>query len=112
LLFKFKLSKEEIKKIKKEGKVLKLNFCSIYYLENKDNIYKILIVVPKKIGKATLRNKVKRRFKSAFQKIMKDNTCNKFFKILIYPEKNTEKINFLNLYSRLKDTIFKMENYG
>ena len=57
-------SKLEYTEIIKKCKYLKNNYFIIYYRENNKNINRYGISVPKKTGKAVIRNKIKRRLKN------------------------------------------------
>lgn len=57
-------SKLEYTEIIKKCKYLKNNYFIIYYRENNKNINRYGISVPKKTGKAVVRNKIKRRLKN------------------------------------------------
>lgn len=57
-------SNEEFNNIIKTGKVLKNQYYVIYYINEIKDKYRIGISVPKKIGKAVIRNKIKRQLKN------------------------------------------------
>lgn len=59
---------EEIEKIVKIGKKKVSKFYIIYYIENNENYNKYCISVSKKLGKANVRNKIKRRIKDILMK--------------------------------------------
>ena len=61
-------SNEDFNNIMKTGKLIKNNCYVIYYQENIQNNYRIGISVPKKVGKAIVRNKIKRQLKSIIDK--------------------------------------------
>ena len=54
---------EDFDYIIKNGKILKNKYFTIYYIPETRDKYRIGITVPKKIGKAVLRNKIKRQIK-------------------------------------------------
>ena len=72
-----KKSEDFIKILKK--KKLNSKYFTVYFkkntndLENNNKYLNISFVMKKKIGNAVLRNKVKRKLKSAVQKIVKEN---------------------------------------
>ena len=72
-----KKSEDFIKILKK--KKLSSKYFTVYFkkntndLENNNKYLNISFVMKKKIGNAVLRNKVKRKLKSAVQKIVKEN---------------------------------------
>lgn len=96
-------SNDDFNNIIKNGKILKNKYYVIYYIDQIKDKYKIGISVPKKIGKAVIRNKIKRQIKSIL-----DNNTEKIQKIdyiiitrslilnLNYNEKEKELINLLN----------------
>lgn len=59
---------EEISKIVKTGKKTVSKFYIIYYIESDTTFNKYCISVSKKLGKAHLRNKIKRRVKDILMK--------------------------------------------
>ncbi len=63
-------SNKDFDNIIKNGLFINNKYYNIYYMLNKENKYRIGISVPKKIGKAIIRNKLKRQTKS----ILDNNT--------------------------------------
>ena len=60
---------EEIEKIVKTGKKKVSRYYIIYYIDNNEENYnKYCISVSKKLGKANVRNKIKRRIKDILVK--------------------------------------------
>ena len=60
---------DEFLKVIKNGKYIKENCFTIYYIDNKDdNYYRFGISIGKKVGKAFLRNKIKRRLREIINK--------------------------------------------
>ena len=101
-------SKQFIKILKK--KKLNTKYCTIYFDKNSENLKKsinkylnISFVMKKNIGNAVIRNKVKRKLKSAVQRIIKekrlidlDYTYVIFGKNKIYKDKFTLVLNEIN----------------
>lgn len=96
-------SNEDFNDIIKNGKVLKNKYYVIYYIDNRQDKYKVGIAIPKKIGKAVIRNKLKRQIKSIL-----DNNKEKLKKIdyiiiarsqileIDYKQKEKELVTLLN----------------
>ena len=53
--------------IYKHGKCVSDDLCTLVYVEGKYPVYKVGFVVAKKVGKAVVRNKVRRRMREAFR---------------------------------------------
>ena len=60
---------EDFLKVIKKGKYIKENCFTIYYIDSKnDNFYRFGISIGKKVGKAFLRNKIKRQLREIIYK--------------------------------------------
>lgn len=90
---------EEIAKIVKVGKKSVSTFFIIYYIESKNTFNQYCISVSKKIGKAHIRNKIKRRLKDILMKNRID--LNRKYVIII----RKEAINAS--YEELKEILIK-----
>lgn len=91
----------------KHGKSEHVAFLTLIYLPCKSKNFKIGYSVSKKVGKAVVRNKVKRRLKEAFNKIS-DNVLDNHFYILI-PKPEIVNLSF-NEICELVSKIFKKAN--
>ena len=101
-------SKQFIKILKK--KKLNTKYCTIYFDKNSENLKKsinkylnISFVMKKNIGNAVIRNKIKRKLKSAVQRVVKEKrlidlnyTYVIFGKNKIYKDKFTLVLNEIN----------------
>lgn len=99
---KFIISKnEEIQEIIKSSKKLINRYFVIYYRKNNEGYNRYCISVGKKIGKAYMRNKYKRRIKDI---LMKNNINNSLDCVIIL---RTEilKLNYLEINNSLIDLL-------
>lgn len=88
----------------KHGKSEHVAFLTLVYLPCKCKNFKIGYSVSKKVGKAVVRNKVKRRLKEAFNKIS-DNVLNNHYYILV------PKPEIVNLsFNEICDLVSKVFN--
>ena len=115
--------KLEIKKLFKEGKRVFKEYLSVVYLfcdHNTDNTpcIKIAYVVSKKISnKAVLRNKIKRRLRSAVRQVLKENK-GKFnepkhsilIAIIVISSKIIE-VSYPQIYLEIKESFEKFTRY-
>ncbi len=96
-------------------KKLNTKYFTIYFDKNLQNIDKYLnisFVMKKKIGNAVIRNKIKRKLKSAVQKILlknrlidRDCTYVIFGKNNVYKEKFSLVLNEMNMvFKKIKQT--------
>ncbi len=95
-------SNEDFNNIIKNGKLLKNKYYVIYYIDKKKDKYRVGISIPKKIGIAVVRNKIKRQLKNII-----DNNREKLKKLdyiiiarslilnLDYREKENELVDLL-----------------
>lgn len=95
-------SNEDFNNIIKNGKLLKNKYYILYYIDKKKDKYRIGISIPKKIGIAVVRNKLKRQLKNII-----DNNKEKLKKVdyviiarslilnLNYKEKEKELVELL-----------------
>ncbi len=96
-------SNEDFNNIIKNGKILKNKYYIIYYTNQSRDIYRIGISIPKKIGKAVIRNKIKRQIRSILynnkEKIKKLDyiiIARNLILSLNYKEKEKELVDLLN----------------
>ena len=97
-------------KILKERKINNKYFV-IYFSKDiiNNNINKYLnisFVTKKKIGNAVIRNKIKRKLKSAVQKILKNEQIDLGFTYIIFGKNNVYKEKFADVLNEV-DKVFK-----
>lgn len=96
---------QEFTTIISTGKSIKNNYFKIFYIPTEKTLYGI--TVPKKVGKAHLRNKLKRRLKNIILTNEKD-IQNKMSYVIIIKEASLEleysamEKNFLNLIKKVR----------
>ena len=108
-------SKEFLNILKK--KKLNTKYFLIYFNKNPNDINKkvnkylnISFVMKKKIGNAVIRNKIKRKLKSAVQKIFKEKkSINLNYTYVIFGKNNVYKDKFALILSNVND-VFKKKN--
>lgn len=94
----------EFQKVIEEANTKKTNFFVSYSLENNLGYSRFGISVPKKIGKAVVRNKIKRQIRAAI------NLCTKFeepIDTVIIVRKNYQIDNFEQIKSEIQEIIEK-----
>lgn len=97
--------KKQFAYIYRKGKRITNKFLTLFVIPSKFNSYKIGYSVSKKIGKATVRNKIKRRLKEIVR--TSDFPKNNFNYILMVKE-GIENLEFLNLKKQVKDIFSKI----
>ena len=109
-------SKEFLKIIKK--KKINTKYFTIYFDKNLTNFNKYLnisFVMKKNIGNAVTRNKIKRKLKSAVQKILKEKQLIDLnYTYVIFGKNNVYKDKFALILSNVNDVFKKinqMDNY-
>ena len=114
-------SKEFLKIIKK--KRLNTKYFTIFFSRNSKNFRKgfnkylnISFVIKKKIGNAVARNKIKRKLKSAVQKILKEKQLIDLnYTYVIFGKNNVYKDKFALVLGEISETFKKikqMSNYS
>ena len=106
-------SKEFIKILKK--KKINTKYFTIYFdrnLQNLKNVNKYLnvsFVMKKKIGNAVIRNKIKRKLKSAVQKISNEKQLiNLNYTYVIFGKNNVYKDKFALILNEVNETFKKI----
>jgi ribonuclease P protein component len=108
-LIKRKLSKNiEFKRVFSEGKKTESKNFIIFILKNDYKFNRLGIIVKKEIGKAVVRNKIKRWLKEAYRQ--KDGKLFLGYDIIILAKNSIAKSNYFNLSNELED-LFISENY-
>ena len=95
-------------------KKIHTDYFSVYFGKNlitkKNNKLNISFIIKKKVGNSVMRNKIKRRLRSAIQKQMKNKKIidiNYSYIIIGKPKSFTEK--YSTIYNELGKTFFKIE---
>ena len=110
-------NKEFLKILKK--KKLNTKYFLIYFDKNSTNLKKnvnkylnISFVMKKKIGNAVIRNKIKRRLKSAIQKVLeKKHIINLNYTYVIFGKNNVYKDKFKLILDEINKTFTKINRY-
>ena len=97
--------KKQFTYIYRKGKRTSNRFLTLFVLSSKFSSYKIGYSVSKKIGKATVRNKVKRRLKE----IIRNSTLpQQNFNYVLMAREGIENLDFKNLEKQVKDIFNKI----
>ena len=86
------------------GKKLKNKYFSLYYKENNKVLYGI--TVPKKTGKAVIRNKLKRQIKNIIVK--NEKTIQSGYNYVIIVKETSLELNYEGLTNNLLDLMKKV----
>ena len=109
-----KSSKDFVKILKKSR--LNTRYFTIYFDKNSTNFNKCLnisFVMKKNIGNAVIRNKVKRKLRSAVQKNFNEkNVINLNYTYVIFGKNNVYKDKFANVLNEVKETFKKINKVG
>ena len=105
-------------KILKEKKI-NTKYFVIYFDKNtinfKKNVNKYLnisFVIKKKTGNAIVRNKIKRKLKSAIQKTLKEkHIINLNYTYVVFGKNNVYKDKFKSIFDEVNKTFEKINNY-
>ena len=108
-------SKQFIKILKK--KKLNTKYCTIYFDKNSENLKKsinkylnISFVMKKNIGNAVIRNKVKRKLKSAVQRAVKEKQLiNLNYTYVIFGKNKIYKDRFALILDEINETFKKIK---
>jgi len=105
-LIKKKLSKtSEFKKIFSEGRRIESKNLIIFILKNDYNFNRPGIIIKKEIGKAVVRNKIKRRLREAFRLINKKLSPG--YDIIVLAKNNIRKSNYFEICYDLESLLYK-----
>ncbi len=99
-----------LKKRKLDTKYFTLFFDKNHNVKKSNNILNISFVMKKKIGNAVIRNKIKRKLKSAVQKILNNNkqidmSCT----YVIFGKNNVYKDKFNLVLNEMNNTFLKIK---
>lgn len=97
--------KKQFAYIYKKGKRISNKFLTLFVIPSKYNSYKIGYSVSKKIGKATVRNKVKRRLKEI---VRTSDFAKNYFNYVLMAREGIENLEFLELKKQVKDIFSKI----
>ena len=104
-------SKEFLKILKK--KKLNTKYFTIYFDRNSKKLNKYLnisFVMKKNIGNAVKRNKIKRKLKSAVQKILKEKELiDTNYTYIIFGKNNVYKDKFALIFKEVNETFKKIK---
>ena len=108
-------SKQFIKILKR--KKLNTKYYTIYFNKNSENLKKsinkylnISFVMKKNIGNAVIRNKVKRKLKSAVQKVVKEKRLIDLnYTYVIFGKNNVYKDKFTDVLNEVNETFKKIK---
>ena len=109
-------SKQFIKILKK--KKLNTKYYTIYFNKDLENLKKsinkylnISFVMKKNIGNATIRNKIKRKLKSAVQRVVQEKRpIDLNYTYVIFGKNNVYKDKFANVLNEVNKTFKKIGN--
>ncbi len=97
--------KKQFAYIYKKGTRKSTKYLSLFSVESKFSCFKIGYSVSKKIGKANVRNKVKRRLKE----IVRNSTFPKNYRnYVLMAKEGIENLTFLELQNQVKEIFSKI----
>ena len=106
-------SKDFLKILKR--KKINTKYFTIYFDRNSKKFNKYLnisFVMKKKVGNAVIRNKIKRKLKSAVQKILREqHIININYNYVIFGKNNVYKDKFEFILDEVNKTFKKINNY-
>ena len=88
----------------KKGKRSFSKHLTLYTIISRYKDYKIGYSVSKKIGKANVRNKVKRRMKEI---VRRNNFAKDYNNYILVAKEGIDKISFVNLFEEIKEIFSK-----
>lgn len=88
----------------KKGKRSFTKHLTLYIIASRYKDYKIGYSVSKKIGKANVRNKVKRRMKEI---VRRNNFARNYNNYILVAKEGIDKITFNNLFEEIKEIFNK-----
>ena len=107
-------SEDFIKILKKER--LNTKYFTIYFNKNSKNLNKFLnisFVMKKKIGNAVVRNRIKRKLKSAVQKILREKKeIDLNYTYVIFGKNNVYKDKFTLVHDEVSEIFRKIKQIG
>ena len=107
------LSKSEDFRFLLKGKKISNKYLTIFFskITNKDNKrLNISFVTKKKIGNAVIRNKIKRKLKSAVQEVLKEKKLiDLSYAYVIFGKNNVYNDKFVNVLNEVNETFKKIK---
>lgn len=95
----------EFKRVFLEGKRIESKNLIVFILNNEYKFNRMGLVVKKEIGKAVVRNKIKRRAREAYQQI--NRKLFQGYDIIILVKKSVVGLKHFQLYSELEGLFYK-----
>ena len=103
---KSRINREDFEKMMKMGRLCNGGLFSLRFLKNTGKSTHFSVVVSKKVAKtAVLRNKIRRRGYSIFQKVQKELKNNGF--IILFAKKGAEKATFAETEAQIQEILKK-----
>lgn len=96
---------DEFKKVFLEGKRIESNNLTFFFLRNGYKFNRLGVVVKKEIGKAVVRNKIKRRIREAYRRI--NEKLFQGYDIIIIAKKNIVELDCFEIYNELENLFTK-----
>ena len=90
----------EFKRVFSKGTKEDCNNLKIFILKNHCRFNRLGVVIKKEVGKAAIRNKIKRRLKEAYRHI--DKKLSQGYDIIIFVKKNAVNLKYFKLYEELE----------
>ena len=100
----------DFRKVYKHGKSFANRYLVMYILNNKSEDSRIGISVSKKVGKATIRNKVRRRIKEAYRLNIDENIKNGY-DIVFIARVAIKDADYIDIEKSMKHLIRKSDMY-
>ena len=104
-----------LKKKKLHSKYFTIYFDKDIYTKKNNNTKSLNIsfVMKKKIGNAVIRNKIKRKLKTAVRKVLSQKGCIDLnYTYVIFGKNNVYKDKFANVLNEVKETFKKINKVG
>lgn len=89
--------------IYKHGCAVRGNKLNLIYIKTKFKTFKVGFSVSSKVGKAVVRNKVKRRLKECFSQIV--NVCDRRYNYIFVAKEGISEFTFLQLKQIMIDLV-------
>lgn len=103
-------SSRDFEKIIKKNKPYFSPYFKLYITKNETNIYKVGIAVPKTLGNAVIRNKIKRQIKNILDNNKK--LLHLSYNYIIIVRKDVLKLNFNKIEIELINLLNKERKYN
>lgn len=100
----------DFRKVYKQGKSLANRYLVMYTLNNKSDINHVGISVSKKVGKANVRNKARRRIKESYR-LNIDGKIKKGYDIIFIARVAIKDIDYIDVEKAMKHLVKKANLY-